>query len=318
MTNSPALDLKAALSRNARSEPHKRRATMNVAVIGPGALGILYATRMASNGSTATLVDHDAARAKRLTLSGLTVERASDKERVRVPVTAAIPSDADFILICVKAHSTKNLQLPRNVPVLSVQNGLNNVETIAGMVGSGNILAGITTEAVTLVDEGHIRHVADGITTFGAWTDCDSAPAESALAAAGFECAITDAPGQTIWEKAAVSAGINPLTALLNVPNGQLLDVRETRELLRDLVVEAAKVASIEGYRFSRSLVEVAEDTCKKTAENISSMLQDVRAGRKTEIDAISGEILRRAERAALPAPRTRVVYQLVRGIESH
>ena len=106
------------------------------------------------------------------------------------------------------------------------------------------------------------------------------------------------------------------MTALLDVPNGRLLELREVRQLMRDLVVEATKVAATEGYRFNYSLVERAEDVCRDTAENISSMLQDVRAGKRTEIDAISGEILRRAQYASLPTPRTRVVWQLVKGLE--
>jgi 2-dehydropantoate 2-reductase len=290
---------------------------MKIAVIGPGAVGILYAARLANAGSDVTLVDHSPSRIERLNASGITVEAASGTQTSKVAVSDTVPPDSELVLICVKAHSTTSLHLPKNVPVLTIQNGLNNVETIVDMVGNMNVLAGVTSEAVTLLDEGHIRHVAHGTTTFGTWTECSSDPVENALTEAGFACAVTDAPGQTIWEKTAVNAGINPLTALLNVPNGQLLEVRESRELLRDLVVEAAKVASIEGYRFSHSLVEVAEDTCAQTAENISSMLQDVRAQRKTEIDAISGEIVRRADAAALPVPRTRVILQLIRGLES-
>jgi len=140
----------------------------------------------------------------------------------------------------------------------------------------------------------------------------------AALRKAGFDVEATEAPGQLVWEKVAINAAINPITAILNVPNGTILDIREARQLMRDLVVEAAKVASTEGYRFGQSLIEAAEDVCRATASNISSMLQDVRAGKPTEIDAISGEILRRAQLASLPAPRTRVIYQLVRGLEHH
>ena len=92
--------------------------------------------------------------------------------------------------------------------------------------------------------------------------------------------------------------------------------LREARQLIRDLVVEAAKVAATEGYHFSYSLVERAEEVCRETSDNISSMLQDVRAGRQTEIEAITGEILRRGELASLPAPRTRVIWQLLKGLE--
>jgi len=136
------------------------------------------------------------------------------------------------------------------------------------------------------------------------------------MRSAGFTTETTETPGQALWRKVIVNAAINPLTALVNVPNGRLLEVQELRALLRSLVVEAVKVAATEGYRFETSLVEYTEDVCRQTATNISSMLQDVRAGRQTEIEAITGEILRRADMASLPCPRSRVVYQLIKGME--
>jgi 2-dehydropantoate 2-reductase len=167
------------------------------------------------------------------------------------------------------------------------------------------------------LEEGRVRHAAPGRTVFGAWTSCPAELAYKVFRDAGFEVMLTDTPGQVIWEKAAINAGINPLTALLDVPNGRLLEMADVRQLLRDLVLEATKVAATEGYRFQQSLVEAAENLCRQTKDNISSMLQDVRSRKKTEIRAISGEILRRAQAASLPTPRTRVIYQLVRGLEN-
>jgi 2-dehydropantoate 2-reductase len=216
----------------------------------------------------------------------------------------------------VKAHRTGEVRFPPDTPVLTLQNGLGNVETLCTMIGSARVLAGATSEASTLLGEGRIRHVASGKTRFGAWTSCATEPAAHALRNAGFDVELTEAPGQLIWEKVAINAGINPLTAILNVPNGRLLELSDIRQLMRDLVVEAAKVASTEGYRFEQSLVETAEEICAATADNISSMLQDIRNRKQTEIDAISGEIIRRAQIASLPTPRTRVIAQLVRGLE--
>lgn len=290
---------------------------LRTAVVGPGALGTLFAVRLARSGATVTLVDHQQDRIARLNQSGLTVDGPREAVQANVSVSNAIPNGCDLILICVKAYATSQLRLPTDTPVLTIQNGLNNVETLAEMVGSKHLLAGVTTEAANMLGEGHVRHAAEGVTTFGSWTACPTDAAEDLFKQAGLAYAITDSPGQVIWEKVAINAGINPLTALLNVPNGHLLRVREIRELLRDLVVEASKVATTEGYRFSRSLVEAAEEVCDQTGDNISSMLQDIRSGKRTEIDAINGEILRRAEAASLPVPRTRVMLQLIRGLES-
>jgi 2-dehydropantoate 2-reductase len=290
---------------------------MKVAVVGPGAMGCLYAAKLAQSGAECVLIDHSEERAKRLTRQGITIESAGERLTVPVRVVTRAPSGTSLVIVLTKAYATPTLSLPPDAAVLTLQNGLGNVETLCSMVGSQRVLAGSTSEAATLLEEGVTRHVAPGQTRFGAWTSCEPDAACDVLKRAGFDAEITPAPGQTLWEKAAVNAGINPLTALLNVPNGKLIESRETRQLLRDLVVESAKVASTEGYRFSQSLVEYTEQVCSDTAENISSMLQDIRAGRRTEIDAISGEILRRAQLASVPAPRTRVIHQLVRGLEA-
>ncbi|MBI2433965.1 MAG: 2-dehydropantoate 2-reductase [Candidatus Hydrogenedentes bacterium] len=290
---------------------------MKVGIMGPGAMGCLFAARLARAGNKVHLIDHRSDRAERLQRRGVTITGNGQSFTERVSVSTQAPTGLDLLIVLTKAYHTSSLRFPPETPVLTLQNGLGNVETLCSAVGSARVIAGATSEAATLVEEGVVRHAGSGLTRLGGWTSCNPEPAMNMLVQAGFECAITQAPGQMIWEKVSINSGINPLTAILNVANGQLLQLPETRPLMRDLVVEAAKVASTEGYRFAYSLVELAEETCRKTGENISSMLQDVRAGKQTEIEAISGEILRRAQLASLPTPRTRVVYQLVRGLES-
>lgn len=290
---------------------------MKVAVVGPGAMGCLFAARLAKGGHKVVLVDHRDDRAARLRSNGICLEVGDVQEKIPLDASTRIPSGQDLIIVLTKSHHTPSLHFPPECPVLTLQNGLGNVETLCSIVGSARVLAGATTAGATLLNEGHVRLCGAGQTLFGAWTSCPTKPAIDIFTKADIDAEVTEAPGQMIWEKAAVNAGINPLTAILNVPNGRLLGMSEIRQLMRDLVVEAAKVAATEGYRFDRSLVELAEEICLNTAENVSSMLQDIRAGRRTEIEAISGEILRRAQIASLPTPRTRVVYQLVRGLES-
>ena len=281
-------------------------------------MGCLFAARLARSGTTTYLVDYRSDRVARLNEHGVTVEDGDDSYSAKPEIVTAPPPGVDLIIVLTKSHATGTLRFPPDAPVLTLQNGLGNVETLCSMVGSARIMVGVTSEGSTLLEEGHVRHAGRGLTRVGAWTSCPVEPVVDVLAAAGFNVEATEAPGQLIWEKVAVNSGINPLTAILNVPNGMIVEIKEVRQLMRDLVVEAAKVASTEGYRFPQSLVEVAEQMCYDTKDNISSMLQDVRAGKPTEIDAISGEILRRAQLASLPTPRTRVIYQLVRGLEQH
>lgn len=289
---------------------------MKVTVVGPGAMGCLFAAKLAKGGIQTTLVDYRPDRAAKLQKSGITLDEPGGAFTAKPTVSARMPDGQHLVIVLTKAYSLKNLQFRDTCPILTLQNGLGNIELLCSMVGSARVLAGVTCEASTLVSEGHAKHVAPGVTSIGSWTSCSTKAAVDALEKAGFQTEVTDAPGQKIWEKVAINSAINPLTAMLNVPNGRLLELREARQLMRDLVVETAKVAATEGYKFGYSLVERAEEICQETSGNISSMLQDIRAGRRTEIDAISGEILRRAQLASLPTPRTRVVWQLVKGLE--
>ncbi len=279
-------------------------------------MGCLFAARLAKSGVQTVLVDYRPERAARLQKTGITVETDSGSYTAKPQVVSVPPDNQNLTIVLVKAYSLKNLQFRGEGPIVTLQNGLGNIETLCSMIGSARVLAGTTCEAATLVGEGHVKHTGSGVTTVGSWTSCPTKAAVEILEKAGLEVEVTEAPGQKLWEKVTINAAINPLTALLNVPNGRLLELREARQLMRDLVVETAKVAATEGYKFGFSLVERTEDVCRQTASNLSSMLQDVRAGKRTEIDAISGEILRRAQIASLPTPRTRVVWQLVKGLE--
>jgi 2-dehydropantoate 2-reductase len=289
---------------------------MKVAVVGPGAMGCLFAARLAKSGIQTTLVDYRPDRAARLQKSGVIVDAADGTVTAKPALACQVPDGQHLVIVLTKAYALRNIQFRGDSPVLTLQNGLGNLEVLCSMLGSARVLAGVTCEAATLLSEGHVQRVAAGLTSVGSWTSCSTQPAVDALRKAGFEVEVTESPGQKIWEKVTINAAINPLTALLGVPNGRLLDLKEARQLMRDLVVECAKVAATEGYRFNYSLVERTEEVCKQTADNISSMLQDIRAGKRTEIDAISGEILRRAQLASLFTPRTRVVWQLVKGLE--
>jgi len=215
----------------------------------------------------------------------------------------------------VKSHATPYVNLPMNAPVLTLQNGLGNVETLLDTDVTA-LMAGTTSEAVTWLDTGHVRHVAPGKTVFGPWTPCDTEEPLRLLQNAGFDTTVTDNPAKAIWKKAIINAGINPLAAILNVPNGALLKKTESRELLRRLVIEAEKVAAIEGHYYDCNMVEETERICEVTRDNICSTLQDIRNCKRTENDAISGEILRRAYQAGFEVPHTHTIYNLVCAME--
>jgi len=288
---------------------------MKIGIIGPGALGCLFAAKFVRAGHDIMLADYKPERAKRISENGISVEEGDAVWNVPVYAGCDFRSHFDLLLVLVKAHSTGSLALPPGTTVLSLQNGLNNAETLCAKIGADNLLAGTTSLAVTSLGEGRVRYVAPGVCRFGAWGGADAAPATRVLREAGFEVELVEKPAAAIWQKAAVNAGINPLTALLNVPNGKLLENEEARALLGELVREAADVAGAEGFPLDAPL-DLAESVCRATAENISSMLQDVRNGKRTEIGALNGEIVRRGETHGLDVGVNRTVLRLVKVLE--
>ncbi|MCZ7582022.1 MAG: 2-dehydropantoate 2-reductase [Deltaproteobacteria bacterium] len=139
---------------------------MNVAVVGAGALGSLFAARFALADLDVLLVARDERRAARIRENGLTLEEGGEERTARIACVAGTAGERarDLVLMCVKAYDTKeaiaahgSLAGPDST-VLTLQNGLGNLETIAGAVGADRALAGITTEAALLLEPGRVRH----------------------------------------------------------------------------------------------------------------------------------------------------------------
>ena len=288
-----------------------------VAVAGPGALGCLFAASLARSGITTWLIDHNQARATFLRETGITVESNDGGFVTHPEVGLAPPEQLDLFIVLTKSYATSSVILPAATPVLTLQNGLGNAEILETRCGPERVLAGATWEAVTWLAPGRVRHVASGKTVFGSWKGCPGKHALDLLCQAGFNAAMVEDPRAILWEKMIINAAINPLAAVLNVRNGALLEHPESRALLHALAAEAAAVARAEGHGDDADVTLAVERACEATGDNISSMLQDIRNRKATEIEAISGEIMRRAADLGIPAPNTTLAYHLVRAMES-
>ena len=203
--------------------------------------------------------------------------------------------------------------------MLSLQNGVGNVEALSAALGAGRVLGGATAQGANLVGPGHVRHAGAGETVIG---EPGGGAARAQRAAAvfngcGIPARITDDLAAVIWSKLVINAAINPLTALLRVRNGALAELPAARALMEAAAAEAAAVAAARGVRLlypdaRARVVEVA----RATAENISSMHADARAKRRTELEQINGAVAAEADRLSVPAPMNRALVALVRAME--
>jgi 2-dehydropantoate 2-reductase len=297
-----------------------------VLVVGPGAMGCLHAAKLAEAHVKTALLDHRPERASRINERGIILEREGEERTVEVPCSADASdfAPAQMTLLLVKAYDTEEATrhaLPAigdEGGVLTLQNGLGNYETISEIVAQARVTAGTTTFGATLLGEGHVREAGDGFVQLGSPTGNHRRARESAgyLKSAGIETQPASSVDDVLWAKATVNAAINPLTALTGLPNGKLVEIDALRELMNAVTVEVADIARSCGIFMQEGIVKTVEGICRETAENRSSMLQDISAGRRTEIDYINGEIARRAADRGLEAPLCSMLTALVRGRE--
>lgn len=299
---------------------------MKVVVFGAGALGSLVGGLLSQHHDV-TLVARKA-HAEAIRAHGLHITGSSRLvARPKVALTAGEATTPDLLVLTVKAYDTARALrdakplLGPSVAVLSLQNGLGNLEQVRTAVGDARALGGVTTHGVTFVEAGHIHHAGVGYTRIGS-IHPGSAPLAAevarALAQAGMAAEATPAIEAELWAKVIVNAGINPITAITGLPNGQLLLQPGLKELMEHAVREAEGVARAAGIALPEGdLVERARRVAQLTADNKSSMLQDIERGRRTEVDSISGAIVAQARGLGLEAPLNAALLALVHGIES-
>lgn len=304
---------------------------MKIAVIGPGALGCLFAACLARQGDHEVwLLDRDSKRAAFLHEKGLLFDEGERRERIPVNATSN-PADigtADLFLLCVKSYAVqgclpvlKKLAQPENL-VLALQNGIGHLEL---MQREGRFLCwavGITSQGATLIAPGHVRHGGHGLTRLGfirAASDHGNErlhAAASAFAGAGIETVLSNEILVDVWAKLLVNVGINALTAIYDCPNGRLLEIPEALDKQKAAVLEAAAVARGLGISVPGDPVAMTREVCRATAGNISSMLQDVRNRRQTEIADINGAIAEKAAELGIDALENERLCRDVRVLE--
>jgi len=300
----------------------------SIAIVGPGAVGCLFGAMLRKAGHRVVMIDNQSERAEKIAAEGIHIKGVSGERRVKVEASARPDeaADCDLVVIATKSYDTEDAVesvariLAPSTPVLTLQNGLGNVEVISRAVGNERTIGGITSQGATLVAAGSIIHAGTGKTVIGTpsnWLTDNLRLARDILDSAGFEPQVSDDLEGTIWSKLIINVGINALTAVTRLNNGRLLEFEGTRRIMKEAVAEAVAVAKAKNIRIAQAdpLAQV-EEVCRLTATNVSSMLQDVLARTRTEIDAINGAVARLGEEAGVATPINAALASLVRTIE--
>jgi 2-dehydropantoate 2-reductase len=307
---------------------------MRIAIVGPGSLGCLFAALLfpkeQSEDNSLWLLDHTPDRAHFLNTQGILYEADGDQRRSMIPVTAN-PLEigpVDVVLVCVKAHalpacvhSCKPLLSPQTL-VVFLQNGIGHLEIQAQTNLPAIPAFASSSEGATLMAPGQVFHAGQGMTHLG-FLHNPTEPQQQLLSTlahklqqAGLSSSLSPDIRSQLWAKLFINAGINPLTALYNRTNGQLLTSCAARSRLKNIVREAEAVARASNIAIDTDPLQATLAVCKKTTTNISSMLQDRRHKRPTEIDAINGAVVREGKRLGIATPFNEEAVQQIKKME--
>jgi 2-dehydropantoate 2-reductase len=300
---------------------------MKIAIIGGGAMGSLFGALLTYSGEEVWVVDISREHISTIQSVGLTFEEEGKIQGFRMKATTDVASvgKADLVLLFVKTYHTEKalsdaLILEKEDTVfLTFQNGLGNEEVLCKKVDPRKVMLGVTGHGATLVGPGHILHAGKGKSFIG---ELDHQVTDRAreiariLSEADIETEVSANIHDLVWEKLLVNVGINALTALTGLKNGQLLEHPETVRLMEALVTEAAEVAVRKGIRIEGKPIEKVKAVAEATMGNRSSMGQDFDYRRRTEIEVINGAIIREAERFGIPVPCNLTITDLIRVIE--
>lgn len=294
-----------------------------ILLVGTGALATLFGARLRQAGHQILMLGSWEAGLEALRKDGARLIDSEGSEH-RFDVQAiSDPCQCQGIrhaLVLVKAWQTAQIaqQLQKCLAddglAVTLQNGLGNRETLEGALGKTRVALGITTTGATLLAPGLVRAGGEGIISI------ERHPAlgalETVLKSANFNVQVVEDARSLAWGKLVINAAINPLTALLGIPNGELLNRPSARTMMQSLAWEAAQVARAEEVSLPfADPIAAAEEVARKTAANHSSMLQDVERGAPTEIDAICGAVVQTGRKHRIDTPANLACWRLVKAM---
>ncbi|MBU9629543.1 2-dehydropantoate 2-reductase [Burkholderia multivorans] len=307
---------------------------MRIAILGAGAMGSLFGGLLAESGEDVTLIDVNDAHLDAIRRDGLRID--DDRGERRITTLQALRPEAanasagtpfDLLIVFTKSLHTRvaldgvRALLTSHTHVLTLQNGLGNVETLNAFVPLERILVGVTTWPADLAGPAHVLSHGAGtirmMTADGAASPFAAAVAD-ALSRAGLACTLDADVWAAIWEKVAFNAALNTLCAVTRCTVDQLGEHHDGPRLAQAIVAETAAVARAKGIAVDAArIARNVEHAIREHRGHRPSMLQDVLAGRRTEIDAIGGKVVAAAREVGLAVPHTETMLSLVRVIDA-
>ncbi len=300
---------------------------MRTYVIGAGAMGGVYGGLLARAGFDVTLIDVRQDHIGVVERDGLLVEGVRGRHVIRVPAytSHAELSPADFAIIFTDANATKDAArtaaqiLKPDGFALTLQNGIGNVETLVAELGQARVVAGVTMNSGAFPEPGRAAYTNAGVTSIGELDGRTTPRIEEVarmLNAAGIETRVVADPMAQIWSKFVLNCAINALTAVTGLRSGEMYRTPEVNALQDRVIDEILEVIERKGVKLTEPDPRKKIKAHCRIRYNRPSMMQHMEQGRRTEIDALNGALVREAKALGISVPYNEAVVAVVKGME--
>ena len=294
---------------------------MRIAVMGAGAVGCYYGGTLARAGHQVMLIGRKK-HVEAIRQRGLLLDTTGFRAHVSVGASteAGDIRGASLILCCTKSSDTENaatLMAPFVAPdatVLSLQNGVDNAERLRARL-LHTVHPAVVYVAVEMVGPGHVKHHGRGELVVG--PSSMSGQMLEDFANAGVPVQVSGNVFGELWAKLILNCAYNAISAVTQLPYGVLFENEQARDLMRSVVSECLAVAQRESITLPDDSWDGVERIAATMPAQLSSTAQDLKRGRRSEIDHLNGHIVRRGQSLGIDTPVNRALYSLVKLLES-
>ena len=288
--------------------------------MGAGAVGCYYGAMLARAGCELTLIARPR-HVEAVRRSGLRIQTQAFDERVQVQASTGAEGakDAELVLFSVKSPDTEAAgaelkpYLGRDAAILTLQNGVDNAERLARVLGR-EVIPAVVYVAVEMAGAGHVRHHGRGELLIGRAAASDAVAA--VLRQAGVPVEISDNEAGALWAKLIVNCAYNALSAITQLPYGRLVQGAGIAKVMGDVVDECLAVARAVSVDVPGDMHATVRRIAETMPGQYSSTAQDLARAKPTEIDHLNGVVVRLGEARGVPTPANRALHSLVKLIE--
>ena len=295
--------------------------------MGAGAVGCYFGGMLARAGHPVTLIARPQ-HVQAIMRDGLRLQTTTFDEHLHLGASseASAVQGANLVLFCVKSTDTESagaLIRPHLAPdalVLCLQNGVDNADRLLTVLPQHAVAAAVVYVATEMAGPGHVQHHGRGELVIEPATSSalSSEAVAQALMAAGVPAEVSSNVRGALWAKLILNCAYNAVSAITQLPYGKTVAGVGVPDVMRDVVAECLAVAQAEGVQIPGDVHAAVARLAGSMPNQYSSTAQDLARGKRTEIDYLNGLIVRRGEAHGIATPANRVLWSLVKLLESN